>query len=117
MKLYGITNCDTVKKARDWLTSHALEYEFHDYKKQAVDSVQMQQWVAHVGWEKLVNRQGQTWRKLSDLEKAEVKDNASATRLMLAKPSVIKRPILEHLGKIHLGFSVELYQSIFKDIL
>ena len=97
--LYGITNCDTVKKARAWLTEHGVAYQFHDFKKQGVPAARLDAWIAELGWEKLVNKGGTTWRKLGDARQAAVKDAASAKALMLAEASVIKRPVVEWSGK------------------
>lgn len=114
MKLYGIPNCNTVKKAREWLAQNAIEYTFHDFKKDGVDAATINEWLQQQPWEKLVNRAGMTWRGLSDASKAAVIDNASATQLMLEKSSVIKRPILSRDGKIlALGFDEKLYASLF----
>ena len=113
MKLYGIPNCSTVKKARAWLADHAHEVAFHDFKKQGVDAVWLRDVIRQTGWQALVNMRGTTWRQLTDAEKAAVADEAGALALMLAKPSVIKRPVLERDGKYHLGFAEEQYQSIF----
>jgi len=113
MKLYGIPNCDTVKKARAWLDAHGMEYTFHDYKKQGVDAAVLAKWMAKAGWDSVLNRKGQTWRKLSDAEKAQVTDDASAIQLAQDKPSVIKRPAFEHKGKLILGFNETEYQNIF----
>ena len=105
MILYAIPNCDTVKKARAWLAEHDLAYKFHDYKKLGVPPDRLQAWVAAVGWEKLVNRAGTTWRKLDDATKAGVVDAVSAQALMLQTPSVIKRPVVEWPdGRITVGF-------------
>jgi Spx/MgsR family transcriptional regulator len=115
MKLYGIPNCNTVKKARDWLDNHGVAYEFHDFKKQGLDADTAKNWLTQYAWEKLVNRAGMTWRNLSDAEKAAVTDNASATALMLSKTSVIKRPILEDKNQVlALGFDETTYQQIIK---
>ena len=113
MKLYGIPNCNTVKKARTWLTENGIEIPFHDFKKQGVSEELLKAWLKQVGWEKLVNRQGTTWRQLPDEAKAAVCDDAGAIRLMLEKSSVIKRPVLETDGKIILGFDQATYQSLF----
>jgi len=113
MKLYGIPNCDTVKKARTWLETRGVAYEFHDYKKLGVDSGLLAQWMAKAGWEKVINRQGQTWRKLSEEEKTEITDTVSAVKLAQTNPSIIKRPIFEHQGKLILGFTESEYQNIF----
>ncbi len=113
MKLYGIPNCDTVKKARTWLTSHAIKYEFHDYKKLGVDADLLKKWMQQQGWERIINRQGQTWRKLNDAEKAAVNDIDSAIQLATEKPSVIKRPAFEHRGQLILGFDPTEYETTF----
>jgi arsenate reductase len=93
--LYGIPNCDTVKKARAWLSEQQVAVSFHDFKKQGVPEDRLDHWLATVGWEKLVNRQGTTWRKLDPQTQAAVKDTRSARSLMLAQASVIKRPVVE----------------------
>lgn len=112
LKLYGIPNCSTVKKARDWLDAHGVAYVFHDYKKLGIDEITIQHWLSQQAWEKLINRAGQTWRGLSDKEKAAVVDNVSATSLMQTKTSVIKRPILVQDSKILcLGFDENLYKE------
>jgi arsenate reductase len=111
MKLYGIPNCDTVKKARAWLADHGIEYEFHDYKKQGVDAELLRKWMKQYGWERIINRQGQTWRKLSDAEKAAVQDIASALQLATEKSSAIKRPAFEHKGQLILGFDPTEYET------
>ena len=105
LTLYGIPNCDTVKKARTWLTAQSVDYVFHDFKKQGVPAAQLPGWLAAVGWEKLVNRKGTTWRKLDAATQAAVVDDASASALMLANPSVIKRPVVSWSdGQITVGF-------------
>jgi arsenate reductase (glutaredoxin) len=113
MQLFGIPNCNTVKKARDWLTAHHIAYEFHDFKKQGVDCALIKIWLQQMPWEKLVNRAGMTWRNLTDAEKAAVTDGESAKNLMLAKSSVIKRPVLVKDGQIiSLGFSEATYKEL-----
>ncbi|WP_395702287.1 ArsC family reductase [Aquabacterium sp.] len=103
--LYGITHCDTVKRARAWMAEHHPGYQFHDFKKQGVPAARLPAWEAAVGWERLLNRQGTTWRKLDDAAKAAVQDAASARTMMLAQPSVIKRPVVEWAdGSITVGF-------------
>lgn len=109
--LYGIANCDTVKKARSWLTEHQQPYVFHDFKKQGVPIDQLAHWVAEVGWDKLLNRKGTTWRKLSPAEQASVTDAASAQALMLAQPSVIKRPVAQWPQSVTVGFDAEAWQD------
>ncbi|AVS84740.1 ArsC family reductase [Paracidovorax avenae] len=96
--VYGIPNCDTVKKARSWLTEHGVEYRFHDFKKQGVPAERLSAWMASLGWEPLVNRQGTTWRKLDPQAQAAVCDPASAAALLQAQPSAIKRPVVEWTG-------------------
>jgi arsenate reductase (glutaredoxin) len=113
MKLYGIPNCNTVKKARMWLDEHGVSYTFHDFKKQGVDAATLTNWLSQIPWEKLVNRAGMTWRKLSEETKSSVIDNASAMKLMMEKTSVIKRPILVKDDKIVcLGFDETIYGKL-----
>lgn len=113
MKLYGIPNCTTVKKARAWLAGHALEVAFHDFKKQGVDAAWLRKVAAQTGWQALLNTRGTTWRKLPDAEKAAITDEGSAIAFMISQPSVIKRPVLERDGRYHLGFAEDHYQAIF----
>ena len=101
--LYGISNCDTVKKARTWLADRGVAYDFHDYKKSGIDRARLEGWVDKLGWEKLLNRAGTTFRKLSDADKADV-DRAKAIGLMLVQPSLIKRPVVEHGDGLLVGF-------------
>ena len=98
--VYGIPNCNTVKKARTWLDEQGVGFVFHDYKKQGVPPDRLDAWIAQVGWEVLVNKQGTTWRQLDDTTKAGVVDAASAKALMLASASVIKRPVIERDGQV-----------------
>ena len=103
--IYGIPNCNTMKKARAWLVEQGHAHVFHDYKKQGVPADRLDAWIKQLGWEVLVNRQGTTWRQLDDRTKAGVVDAASARALMLDKPSVIKRPVIERAGKaVCVGF-------------
>lgn len=101
--LYGIPNCDTVKKARTWLESRAIPYAFHDYKKAGADAGKLAEWCAAAGWDKVLNRAGTTFRKLPDADKADL-DQTKAIAVMQANPSCIKRPILEHPGGLLVGF-------------
>jgi arsenate reductase len=112
MKLFGIPNCDTVKKARSWLTEQGFDYEWHDFKKQGLSAEQVQIWIDALGWEALINKQGTTWRKLDENSKAGIVDAASATALILANTSLIKRPVLMTGDKVQLGFKPELYQAL-----
>ncbi|MFZ2162691.1 MAG: arsenate reductase [Sideroxyarcus sp.] len=113
MKLYGIANCTTVKKARIWLDSHGVAYEFYDFKKQDVTESLLSGWLKQVGWQKLLKKTGPTWGQLPDAVKASIKDDASALALMLAKPNVIKRPVLERKGKVlATGFNNTDYEKL-----
>ncbi|KPL68849.1 ArsC family transcriptional regulator [Erythrobacter sp. SG61-1L] len=103
---YGIPNCDTVKKARTWLDGQGLSYTFHDYKKEGADAAKLKGWAAIVGWEKLLNRAGTTFRKLPDEAKQDL-DGAKAVALMVEQPSMIKRPVVEHSGGLLVGFKPE----------
>lgn len=103
--LYGIPNCDTVKRARAWLIDHGLTHRFHDFKKQGVPEPELARWIAELGWEPLLNRQGTTWRKLDEALRSAVTDGASAAALMRAQPSVIKRPVVDWgAGRLTVGF-------------
>lgn len=110
--VYGITNCDSIKKAKTWLDKEGIEYKFHDYRKQGLEISQLNNWVDAFGWEPLLNKRGTTWRKLPD----EVKDNvdrASAIDIMLQNPAIIKRPLLIKGNKMMLGFNDSQYQIFF----
>ena len=113
MQLFGIPNCNTVKKARDWLSLNHVAYEFHDFKKNGVTQSLLEEWLSQQPWDKLVNRLGMTWRNLTEAEKAAVIDAPSAIKLMLEKSSVIKRPVLVKDGKIVcLGFTEAAYKEL-----
>lgn len=103
IKLYGIPNCDTVKKARSWLEAKGVAYAFHDYKKQGADPARLAQWADALGWEALLNRRGTTFRKLPEADQADI-DRARALALMAAQPSLIKRPVVEYPGGLLAGF-------------
>lgn len=105
--LYGIPNCDTVKKARVWLDGQGKAYTFHDYKKEGADPERIAGWIAAAGLDTVVNRKGTTFRALSDDDKARAADAASAPALLAANPSVIKRPIVEHAGGLLVGFKAD----------
>lgn len=108
--IYGIKACDTMKKARDWLDGHGVAYDFHDYKTVGIDRATLQAWARKVGWEVLLNRAGTTFRKLPEADKVGV-DEAKAIALMLAQPSMIKRPVLEVGGDLLVGFKPEAYAA------
>jgi Spx/MgsR family transcriptional regulator len=113
--LYGIPNCDTVKKARAWLAEQQVAVQFHDFKKQGVPEDRLDHWLATAGWEKLLNRQGTTWRKLDEATRAAAADARSARALMLAQASVIKRPVVEWNARdVTVGFDVKDWQSRLK---
>ena len=114
MVLYGIPNCDTVKKARAWLAARGVDHAFHDFKKQGVDPAWLTAVEAQLGWRTLANTRGTTWRKIDEARRAGVVDAASALALLLEYPSAIKRPVLERDGRYHVGFSDSQYQEIFK---
>ena len=114
MKLYGIPNCDTVKKARTWLAAHDIAVEFHDFKKQGLTAEITQHWLQQTSWEQLINRKGLTWRGLPDELKTSITNNSSAQQLMLDKTSVIKRPLLVQDDKLlHIGFNDADYSKLF----
>jgi len=106
--LYGIPNCDTVKKARDWLAQRGVAHEFHDFKKAGVPAARLARWVEAAGWERVLNRKGTTWRKLDEATQARVVDAATAQALMVDQPSTIKRPVVEwDDGRITVGFDAQ----------
>lgn len=110
--LYGIPNCDTVKKARSWLDGAGVDYAFHDYKKAGIDEARLRLWCAEHGWETLLNRAGTTFRKLPDADKSDLNTD-KAVALMLAQPSMIKRPVLDVDGRTTVGFKPEIYAAVF----
>lgn len=114
MKLYGIPNCTTVKKARAWLEERDIPYEFHDFKKLGVPAELMMKLMGSMGWEALVNRSGPTWRKLPDATRAKVKDAKTALAVMQEHSSIIKRPIAERNDQYQLGFSEDNYAVFFR---
>jgi arsenate reductase len=111
VKLYGIPNCDTMKRARAWLDAHEVAYEFHDYKKLAIDRDTLARWARVVGWESLLNRSGTTFRQLPEEAKRNL-DERKALSLMLEQPSLIKRPVLERGRSLLVGFSPEKYSVL-----
>ncbi|MFK4824230.1 ArsC family reductase [Paenochrobactrum sp. BZR 588] len=111
--IYGIKSCDTMRKAFNWLESVGIDYKFHDYKKEGVAEADLKQWASQVGWEKLLNRAGTTFRKLPEEDRADLNEQ-KAIHLMLAQPSMIKRPVLIKDDQIIVGFKPELYEEFFK---
>lgn len=112
LTMYGIPNCDTVKKSRDWLSTHGIAFDFHDYKKAGIERDRLEQWVDEHGWEVVLNRAGTTFKKLPDADKANL-DAAKAIDLMLAQPSIIKRPVLDLGGRTLVGFKPDQYAAAF----
>ena len=110
--LYGISSCDTIRKARTWLKNQQIEFEFHDFRKQGLEEKLLESMISVLGWEAMLNRRGTTWRALPDRVKEQI-DQASAMRVMLDNPAIIKRPILATANQLHLGFSDRQYQEIF----
>jgi arsenate reductase (glutaredoxin) len=112
LTLYGIPNCDTVKKARTWLEAHGVAYAFHDYKKMGVEKAQLERWCDVLGWEAVLNRAGTTFKQLDEADKSNL-TQAKAITLMLAAPSMIKRPIAQSKTVLLAGFKPEIYESTF----
>jgi Spx/MgsR family transcriptional regulator len=110
--IYGIKNCDTMKKARTWLDGRDVPYRFHDYKTAGIDAATLSAWVETLGWETVLNRAGTTFRALPDADKQDL-DASKAVALMLAQPSMIKRPILDRGGRLTAGFKPEVYETLF----
>ncbi len=111
--IYGIKNCDTMKKARTWFETQGVSHDFHDYKAEGIDAETLDDWIGKVGWEVLLNKAGTTFKKLPD-EQKEGLDATKAKALMLAQPSMIKRPVLDVDGALVVGFKPEIYQQTFK---
>ena len=110
--IYGIKNCDTMKKARAWLAERGVDAVFHDYKVAGIDEAHLRRWCDEVGWETVLNRAGTTFRKLDEADRQDL-DAAKAIRLMLAQPSMIKRPVLEADGRLLVGFKPDMYERFF----
>jgi arsenate reductase len=113
LTIYGIKNCDTMKKARAWLDQRGVAYAFHDYKTAGIEKGKLERWATKVGWEMLLNKAGTTFRKLPDKDKEGLSE-AKAIGLMLAQPSIIKRPVLEAGGKLLVGFRPEQYEAAMR---
>jgi len=111
LTLYGIKNCDTVKKARRWLEEHEVEYQFHDFRQDGLDKKLLSSWVESLGWEKVVNKRSTTWRNLSDKEK-EISTNAQAVKLLAINPTLIKRPVVQDNKNLLLGFKEAEYNKL-----
>jgi arsenate reductase (glutaredoxin) len=113
MTVYGITNCNTVKKALDWLKANKIDYEFHDFKKLGVSDEKLQEWDRKAGYEKFLNKQGLTWKQLDPQVKESIKTADDALKLLRQKTSMIKRPVIEDRGFLFFGFDEEVYQNHF----
>ncbi len=111
--LYGIANCDTVRKARGWLDAAAIGYRFVDFRKEGIDRDQVADWLAACGPERLLNRRGTTWRNLDDSQRDSAEDPDKLTDLLCAEPTLIKRPVLVYAHRLEIGFKAENYQAIF----
>lgn len=111
--LYGIRNCDTIKKARRWLEENGVDYGFHDFRKDGVDEALLRTWLKELDWQLLLNRRSTTWRQLPAAAREQI-DRQSALKIMLQQPAIIKRPVLEHHRDLHVGFSNERYAGIFQ---
>ena len=105
--IYGISNCDQVRKTLGWLRENGIDYRFHDFRADGIDRAMLERWCTHLPWNSLLNRRGLTWRSLAEPARAEVVDQTSAIELMLAHPTVIKRPVVEAADRLLLGFSAE----------
>ena len=111
-KIYGISNCDTVKKAKNWLTETDIPFEFIDFRKEGLSSEKVSKWARSVGMDRLLNRRGTTWRNLNESQKA-LTDNTALVELLTENPTLIKRPVLETQDRIEVGFKPDLYQALF----
>lgn len=114
MKVYGITNCNTVKKALDWLKAHHVPYEFHDFKKLGISDDKLEEWDKKAGYEKFLNKQGLTWKQLDPQVKESIKTNADALALLKQKTSMIKRPVIEDGDFLFFGFDEGVYQHLLR---
>ena len=111
--LYGIKNCDSVRKARRWLAGHDIEFRFHDFRADGISEELLAPWIGELGWEALLNRRGTTWRKLPETEREAI-DAERALRLMLAQPAIIRRPVLDTGNELQIGFSEQGYAALFQ---
>lgn len=114
--LYGIENCDQVRKARHWLKAAQVEYRFHDFRRDGLSGELLARWLSHVPWDALLNRRGMTWRKLGESERQRIVDQASAVELMITHPAVIKRPVLQTRDHLLVGFSETVFKSTLDEL-
>ncbi len=111
LTLYGIKNCDTVKKARRWLEDHGVEYQFHDFRQDGLDKKELTGWLEQLGWEAIVNKRSTTWRNLSDKDKA-ISTNQQASKILLANPTLIKRPVVQSKNKLFVGYKEDEFKQL-----
>lgn len=111
MHIYGIKNCNSVKKAFDWLASKNMDYTFHDFKKEGLSEAKLKEWVSAVGWEALLNKRGTTWRKISKEDQERILDADTAVTFMLENTSAIKRPVVETTNKVYVGLDPEFFKA------
>jgi Spx/MgsR family transcriptional regulator len=111
--VHGIENCDQVRKARAWLRAQGIDHRFHDFRREGLERERLARWISRVPWDSLLNRRGLAWRKLSPEARESVTDAASAAEALLADPTLVKRPVLEHPGGVAVGFSEAIYQGLF----
>ena len=114
--LYGIENCDQVRKSRQWLKANNIEYRFHDFRRDGLTIDLLSNWLSHVPWDALLNRRGMTWRKLPEAERHAIVDQASAIELMIAMPTVIKRPVMQTRDHLLVGFSETVFQATIDEL-
>lgn len=114
--LYGIENCDQVRRARQWLKAEKVEYRFHDFRRDGLNEQLLSNWLSHVPWDALLNRRGMTWRKLSEAERHRIVDQASAVELMIAQPAVIKRPVFQTRDHLLVGFSEAVFRTTLDEL-
>ncbi len=112
--VYGVDTCDTVRRARQWLRQHGIEHRFHDFRRDGLAPEQLERWLTRVPWDALVNRRGLSWRRLDAARRAAIVDQPSAVELMLAEPTVIKRPVIEVGDRLLVGFSEPVYEGVFR---
>jgi arsenate reductase len=115
MKIYGITNCNTVKKAVDWLKAHHVDYEFHDFKKLGISEEKLKEWDKKAGYEKFLNKQGLTWKQLDPAVRESIKTNTDALKLLQQKTSMIKRPVVETGNSLFFGFDESVYEKLISE--
>ena len=113
--VYGIDSCDQVRKARSWLRAQGVSFQFHDFRADGLDAALLARWMGHLPWDALLNKRGLSWRQLDATRRASVVDQSSASELMLANPTLIKRPVLEAGDRIVVGFSEPIYRNLFTD--